>query len=644
MEELEVTASVKDDKTNSQQSLTASVKQMFYDSADNGLPIMPSSVVQGTINNDDLSIYEITSKLGISVQDFVQQDPAYAVKVAEGQLAYWQGILTQAALTGALTTLDENGEEVQYAVSKNQTKLIEIRVQQAQKQLDYVQELAYTAYKDGEQKKDVLLRSMYNRAVKSGDTRAAIYLIDRVDGRPAETKTADLDYDNAYNIYMIIHTLFDKQLEVLNSGNGMKLICCSRRAGKTRLLVAILLIEALRRPNTICIYIGETAELSEQLINAAANEIVDTCHLKDKRGRRFDWKKIDNGSMIMVRGLSNTKDPDQIRGNKAKVIVIDEFFHLKSELLEYLQTEVLEPMQMDYADDYKFICAGTPPQIKGTYGEYVWKNWDVDHFTWTWEDNPHPVDVEARRKYIESKLTEKGLDWNSTYARREYMGEWAYDDDLVLYPEFHTYNPREAIPSFNITRVLFGIDYGVGDNDTIFGIAWDDEAGRGYQFWEDKFNRLDIKDRTISQLEYLKGQVKSAWRTALDFFPTLSPHEANKRILWDADDNDQHVTDELNINIRLSGTLNGEDLSTLRLNIQNAHKTEKVMMFDKIRDLLRTAGLLLIEEGKAAHECVSTVMKRGPNGEVYPEVDMKAYHPDLLPAMRYALWNVLGVK
>ena len=86
MEELEVIASTKADKTNSQQSLTASVKQMFYDSADNGLPTMPSSVVQDAINNNDLSIYEITSKLGISVQDFVQQDPAYAVKVAEGQL------------------------------------------------------------------------------------------------------------------------------------------------------------------------------------------------------------------------------------------------------------------------------------------------------------------------------------------------------------------------------------------------------------------------------------------------------------------------------------------------------------------------------------------------------------------------------
>ena len=61
-----------------------------------------------------------------------------------------------------------------------------------------------------------------------------------------------------------------------------------------------------------------------------ANEIIRDCRLKDTKGNVLNWRKLDNGSKIMVRGLSNTKDPDQIRGNKAKVIVIDEFFHLKN--------------------------------------------------------------------------------------------------------------------------------------------------------------------------------------------------------------------------------------------------------------------------------------------------------------------------
>jgi hypothetical protein len=396
------------------------------------------------------------------------------------------------------------------------------------------------------------------------------------------------------------------------------------------------LIECLRTPNTVCIYIGETLELTENIIDKEMNKIIDKCKLRDKRGKRLNWKRFDNGSQLLVRGLSNTKDPDLIRGNSAKVIVIDEFYHLKDELLEYMVREVLQPMQMDYATDYKFICAGTPPSIKGTYGEYAWKNWQTPHFFWTWEDNPYPVDKDAKKAYIENILKEKGLDWNTPFARREYGGEWVYDDDLLLYPEVHTYNPREAVPNFHIDQVLFGIDYGVGDNDSIIGIAWDNTRKAGYEFYSEKFNRLDIKDRTISQLQHLEGCVKYAWELAISMFPGLDAKEANRHILWDADDNNQHITDHFNINVRL------EQYPNLRLNIQNAHKTDKVMMFDKIRDLLRTASLLLIEGGKTAKECEKTVLQRGPSGQIYPEVDMKTYHPDLLPAMRYALWNVIG--
>lgn len=615
-------------------TLTQSIKRMLYSPADDyGLHTAVSVIDWPEYE----SIFEIARARGMSVKEFVFEDPALALKMAENSCAVWQNLLTTAAVKGSLPMM-VNGVEQEFTVTRNQTRLIEVRVKEANAQLAYVNELTLMAYTDGVQRKDALERSMYRRAL-NGDSRLAMYLYDRVEGRPAETRTQELDYDNAYNIYAILKTLFKEQLEVLNSGSGTRLVCCSRRAGKTHLLVGILLIECLRHPRTKCMYIGETMELSEGLINKAANDIIDMAGLKDKRGRRFNWKKIDNGSEIMIRGLSNTKDPDQIRGNACKVIVIDEFFHLKSELLEYMVREVLEPMQLDFADDYMFICAGTPPRVKGTYGEYVWKNWEVPHFSWTWRDNPHPVSVEARQEYVDNKLREKGLDWSSSYARREYNAEWAYDDDLLLIPEFHSYDRHDVMPNIIPTRILFGIDYGVGDNDTIWGCVWNDDDRRGYQFWEDKFNRLDIAHRGISQLEYLAEQVRAAWRTALDYFPQLSPREANKRILWDADDSDQHLTDYFNVSIRLNDT----GFEDLRLNIQNAHKTDRTMMYDKMRDLFRTGDMLVMKNSKFEHELVSTICRRGPNGEVYTEIDDKAYHPDLIPAARYALWNAIGV-
>lgn len=581
------------------------------------------------------SIYEIASANHLSLLQFIAEDPEYAVMCVEMSYAKWTNVMTQAALTGCLST-----EEGNVSITKNQIHALELRIKQAKYELDLVTDYAVSMSGEGK-KRDHLLRTLYMNAVMHRDTKAIIYLIDRLDGRPGEARVAELSYDNAYNIYMILHTLFDKQLNVLNAGNGTILVCCSRRAGKTHMLVACLLIECMRRPNTTCIYIGETMELSEGLIDAAANEIVEACHLQDKRGKRFNWRRMDNGSQILVRGLSNTKDPDQIRGNKAKVIVIDEFFHLKSNLLEYLQREVLQPMQMDYADDYKFLCAGTPPQIKGTYGEMAWKTWEVPHFSWTWRDNPHPVNVEAREVYVEQAIAEKGLTWDTPFVRREYNGEWAYDDDLVLYPNYKVYDPAEGIPQWPISRVFFGIDYGVSDSDAIVGFAWSDDEGKGYELFECKFNRLDIKDRTISQLEYLKMQVMEAWERALNCFRVDDPEsakQANKRILWDADDNDQHLTEELSIDCKF----NDDTYGNISLQIANAHKTDKKIMWDKIDEKMRKGELLIMKGGKLEHECISTILLRGPNGEIYNEIDESAFHPDLLPAMRYCLWNVLG--
>ena len=586
------------------------------------------------------SIYEIASANNKPLLQFISEDPEYAVMCVEMSYAKWTNVLTQAALTGCVTTEDGN-----ITISKNQVKAVELRIRQAKTELDMVTDYAIGYSPEGK-KRDHLLRTLYMNAIMHHDTKAITYLIDRLDGRPAESKVAELSFDNAYNIYMILHTLFDKQLNVLNAGNGTALVCCSRRAGKTHMLVAGSIIECMRKPNTTCIYIGETLELTEGLVDDAMNKIIDACHLQDKHGKRFNWRHMDNGSRLLVRGLSSSKDPDQIRGKGAKIIVLDEFFHLKSELLEYIQDQVLNPMQMDYADDYKFICAGTPPSIKGTFGGMAWKTWDVPHFAWTWQDNPHPVSVEARRAYVEKAIKEKGLTWDTPFVRREYLGEWAYDDDLVLYPNYKVYDTKEALPQWKISRVICGIDYGVSDNDAIVAFAWSDDEGKGFQIFESKFNRLDILDRKISQLEFLKSEVMRCWELALNMLMTGPANtydeqalkDLNKRVLWDADDNDQHLTEELSIDCKF------QDIGWDRLSLQitNAHKTDKKIMWDKIDELMRTGRLLVIKGSKLEHECVSTILLRGPNGEICNEVDDNAVHPDLLPAMRYALWNVLG--
>jgi hypothetical protein len=591
-----------------------------------------------TVTSEELArnplddIFKLAAAYEMTLYDLVQKYPEQIIRAAEKDVSDWTQVMAEAALTGFITT-----EAGQTKVNKNISDLLKYRIDIAQKTYETVMNYAFSATGADGLKKDQLITTLYKQAIVKGNTRALMYLVDRVEGRVTETKTLSYDYDNAYNVYNIVHMMFDKQLDVLNSGPGTKIICCSRRAGKTLLAGALCLIECLRMPNTTCIYIGKTMELAEGLLFDAMNQIIDTCRLKNGKGERLNHKKFDNGSKIMVRGLSNTKDPDMIRGHKAKVIIIDEFFHMTEDgLLEYMIDEVLEPMQMDFATDHTMLLLGTPPKIKGTFGEKMWLQDRYMKFRWTFRDNPFPIGQD-KEAYVLGKLAEKGLDWTSPYARREYGGEFAYDEDALLYPTFSVYDPQTYVPQLTITNVYCGLDYGVSDSNAVIGVAWDADTRRGFVFFESKFNRLQV-DKGISMLEHLKREVKYLWEMSFDFFPTYDKKEANKRIMWDADSSDQQLTQELMFNVR------HRDDASLKLQIDDAHKTDKVLMQDKLRDLLRSGALLLPMCSKVVQECEKTIMKRDDQGNILAEVDEKYYHPDLLPALRYAMWNAVGLE
>jgi hypothetical protein len=579
-------------------------------------------------------IYTSASRSNMTLYRYIAEDPERAVRECEECVREWTQVLATAALRGCIVT-----EEGEVPVNKDITSLLRERLKDAHATLKKVEQLSASAAASGVARKDQLVQTLFNQAVREGNTKAMLYLIDRVEGRPTEAKKSVTAEDNMLNIYNLLQCLFDKQLEVLNSGPGTKICCCSRRSGKTHLACSQLLIEALRVPNTTCIYIGTTLKISEGLVKTAMNEIIDLAKLKDSKGERLDWQHLENNSKILIRGLSSTRDPDMIRGHRAKVIVIDEFFHIANDgLLEYMMTDVLEPMQLDYAgQNYTMLFLGTPPNVRGTYGEKMWQESSIPHFHWIYKDNPHGGTEEDKKAYIEAKLAEKGLGWDSTYARREYLGEFAYDDEALLYPVFHTYDAELIQPPLEITDIYCGIDYGMTDSTAVIGVAWNKELRRGYVFFETKANRLQV-DKGITMLQFLKDEVRALWDFSLDLLHHMPPEEANKHIIWEADSSDQSLTEELEFNVHCMAG------DKLRLNIMDAHKVDKVLMHDKIRDLLRSSALLLPYNSKTAGECEKVVMIRDEQGRLLPEIDEEFYHPDLLDALRYAMWPAIGAE
>ena len=89
----------RDDAAKDSLTLTQSIKRMLYSPADDyGLHTAVSVIDWPEYE----SIFEIARARGMSVKEFVFEDPALALKMAENSCAVWQNLLTTAAVKGSL--------------------------------------------------------------------------------------------------------------------------------------------------------------------------------------------------------------------------------------------------------------------------------------------------------------------------------------------------------------------------------------------------------------------------------------------------------------------------------------------------------------------------------------------------------------
>lgn len=592
------------------------------------LPLLPSG---GTALNQALtldSVYAYANSKNLPLLNLLDLEPVETLMYAEACVAKWEQVLCEASLTG---TLVHNSKK--YYVDKNQILLLKTRVDNARADLAMLQKNSGVVPIDGGLRKETLMNALYKKAV-AGDLNAMKYLYDRVEGKVANEQDVDTEYSTKPLIYDIIMHFHAKQLEVLNSGSGTKICECSRRSGKSRLMAAWALMTCLSKPRTNALIIGQTQELEEGIVDAELQMMIDDLQLKDSKGKRLNWRRLENNSKLMVRGLSNTRQPDVIRGfGRAKFVGIDEFFHLDDTDLEYLQENVITPMQQDFGMEFIQLLCGTPASRRGTWGDKVWDTWKIPHFHWTSFDNPYEPDPDA---FIDRICLERGITRDHPTIRREYLGEHGiYETEWMLYPRWETYNLEKdgVYPQINVDSIYCGIDYGTRACSALVAVAWDTVARRGFVWFESKFTMNECGPGE-AQFERLQEMVRQCWSQAFTFFPKMPKKEANNCMVWSADYSDKMLTQLLAYKVNLQG-------ETLHINIQDAMKGKgsKNLMRDKIRGLLATGSLLLPEDGLTETECKLTMLKKDKLGNVTDQLDDKLFHPDILPALRYALWE-----
>lgn len=261
-------------------------------------------------------------------------------------------------------------------------------------------------------------------------------------------------------------TLFREQLAFIDLPDApFKAACCSRRAGKTQMVIRTLLERAMAKPRSICVYFGPTITQALKTVwnnpDGIPTIIKDlgldvVCTIYEGGHRRVDFK---NGSIVWVSGCETLPDARHWRGPRYDLAVIDEAQEWPDDICAYMIDEVLAPASMDRWGE--IWVTGTPGSVQdGLFWRICsgqQKGWAVAG--WTCFENPH---IDARR-FMAKELARRGLQDNDPIIQREFFGRWVTDWTDLLYTYMPGRNDYETLPQAQHWRHVLGIDVGVRD-------------------------------------------------------------------------------------------------------------------------------------------------------------------------------------
>ena len=454
--------------------------------------------------------------------------------------------------------------------------------------------------------------------------------VTRVENAPAQGMSAEEKKE--FLLYKIYKKLHPKQQAIWNDSAKQKMICMPRRWGKSFFTFSQMAAVCVEEPRSRCLYVGRSIKEAEKQLNEMK---LDWLH---RMGMPPDTDLRDifpEGSWIDTFGLSPGTDGNSIRGRKYKLVVYDEFFHLREDYLEYFMEQVIAPMQRDYSD-WREIRVGTVPETDCTYGGQAWQDALLGRSGWK-AYTSHDPDENPNISPFEPWFKEKypGRDMNEPWVQREFFSRWVFDTESRVFPEWHTYNTKEKIPADKITHILMGVDFGCNDPSAVTGTAWSEATNSGYVFFEKMFNFLTVPKGMIVQ-EYLDQVCCEAYEKAVDL---IGVNNIDK-IIWRADSANPADIQRLRKKVRARQMPHARQ----PINIVGAYKLQSEYMHEEMKAVFRSGGLLVPEGGELEKEMKQTIYRRDETtGLVTNEFDDR-FHPNLIVALRYSLEFVLLAK
>ncbi len=309
----------------------------------------------------------------------------------------------------------------------------------------------------------------------------------------------DVEDDTPRQRLAIVDGLTPVQREPIADESKRIVITSPRRVGKTTDLLAALVEEGTKQPESTLAYIALTIKGAKVRLWRPAASLSARLNLGLKLNTYENTITLPNGSVIMVRGAKTLSDVEALRGPGYAGVVIDEAQSIEDPILYAMFKDAVEPAVLD--TDGWVILAGTPkrmqsglfysiggpqavqirrdvdgvlrsvaipwkertdPKWAGVVGEWSLHRWSMKDaaIPGLWE---RALAMKARKGWADDNPT-----W-----RREYLGEWVGGDASTVYrydQYVNSWKPGPKSPSnpFGLSgdhawRYVCGMDLGLED-------------------------------------------------------------------------------------------------------------------------------------------------------------------------------------
>lgn len=402
---------------------------------------------------------------------------------------------------------------------------------------------------------------------------------------------------------------FPEQRAFATSTATRKSACCSRRAGKSKIVAADLLAGAIVPPFTNQFYITNTLNVAKKIIWPGLKAL-NTEHglggVPSESEFYIEFPNLGPDVHIYLAGAKDAGAIEKLRGTPAKKYCIDEPQSMPERILKPLMKDVVGPALMDYGGG--LVLTGTPgPAPVGTFyelceSEKFSRSWD--RHKWTWRDNvklPRRMAGATIEEIEEEILREHGWTRDDPTWLREYCGLWVADRNALVFRFDPAVNVYAELPDGQWQYVV-GVDLGHDDADAIVVLGWTERSRTVYLVEEHvkaKQGITELGDRLRSVVD--RYRPRATW---------IDTGGLGKKIA-----------------VELRNRWN--------LVVEPAEKSRKLEHIEIVNDALRT-GCLMVPEGSQFAEDAALLQWDSDELAKGARVEADTFHSDVGDAVLYA--------